>query len=408
MKSMRPLFISTFPPEKCGLATFTMDSMNAVDSAAEDTICSVAAIKKTDDCVHDDPRVVHTIDNSRCESYRMAADVANDGPCDVVSLQHEFGLFSGPWGVDLLEFMRACRKPIVSTFHTLMLEPEQLPRQLIRIIADRSRSVVVMTHIAAKILGEVYGIRGSKVHVIPHGVPNIETNAQRSSKMRLQLAERQIIFSFGLISRGKGLEHVIESMPQIVTQCPTALYLVVGATHPEVKRHEGEAYREYLIAMANELGVAAHVKFVDSFLPMPELKQYLQACDIFVTPYPGKDQIASGTLAYALSAGCATISTPYLYAQEALENGRGQLVPFCDRAALADATIRFLTNDPFRISTGAKAYEYARPMVWPNVGRSYLKLFQRVASPIKTLVRPSIRDTARTNWNNNTAMPRLI
>lgn len=408
MRNVRPLFISTFPPEKCGLATFTMDSMNAVDAAAEESICSVAAIKKTDDCNHEDPRVVHTIDHDRRDTYRLAADVANDGPCDVVSVQHEFGLFSGPWGVDLLEFMRTCRKPVVTTFHTLMLEPEQFPRQLIRIIADRSRSVVVMTNIAAKILGEVYGVRGSKVQIIPHGVPNISASAQRSSKTRLQMADRQIIFSFGLISRGKGLEHMIEAVPEIVAECPTALYLVVGATHPQVKRHEGESYRELLIAMADKLGVAAHVKFVDSFLTLPELTQYLQASDVFVTPYPGKDQIASGTLAYALSAGCATISTPYLYAQEALAKGRGQLVPFSDRAALAEAAIRYLTNEPFRISTGAKAYEYARPMAWQNVGRSYLKLFQRVARRPKTMPRQSTRDAIRTvPWNTNTALPRL-
>jgi glycosyltransferase involved in cell wall biosynthesis len=264
-----------------------------------------------------------------------------------------------------------------------------------------------MTNSAAKILNDVYGIRGAKVHVIPHGVPSIPLDVQGSSKSRLNFSDRQIIFSFGLLSRGKGLEHMINAMPAIVAACPTALYLVVGATHPQVKRYEGETYREQLIAMADSKGVTAHVKFVDSFLCLAELSRYLQACDVFVTPYPGKDQIASGTLAYALSAGCASISTPYLYAEEVLAQGRGQLVAFADPSALAEATIRFLTDEPFRASTRLKAYEYAKPMVWSNVGQCYLKLFQGMAGPTKTIPRESFRGSARTMpWKLNPVTPR--
>jgi glycosyltransferase involved in cell wall biosynthesis len=294
-----------------------------------------------------------------------------------VSLQHEFGLFSGPWGADVLEFLRNCRKPVVTTFHTMMTKPEQLTRQMIHIIADRSHSVVVMTQIAASLLNEVYGVRGPKVNVIPHGVPKIAMDQARNSKAQLKIAARQVIFSFGLISRGKGLDHMIQAMPHIVAACPEALYLVVGATHPQVKRQEGELYRESLVEMAESLGIGAHVQFVDRFLGLQQLTQYLQACDVFVTPYPGKDQIASGTLAYALSAGCAAISTPYLYAEEVLADGRGQLVPFADCDALAEATIRYLLDEPFRTETRYKAYEYAQPMAWTNVGKRYLRLFER-------------------------------
>jgi len=393
MNSIRPLFISTYPPEKCGLATFTKDSADALDLALAESVCSVAAIRKTQDLEYEDSRVAHIIDHNRPNPYQLTAEVANDGPCDVISLQHEFGLFSGPWGVDVLEFLRNCRKPIVTTFHTMMLKPEKLPQQLIRMIADRSHSVIVMTRIAAKLLHEVYGVRGPKVHVIPHGVPDISRDPESNSKLRLKLTGRQVIFSFGLINRGKGLEYMIRAMPQIVATCPDALYLVVGATHPQVKREEGEVYRDSLLEMAESIGVGSHVQFIDSFLDAAQLGQYLQACDVFVTPYPGKDQIASGTLAYGLAAGCATISTPYLYAEEVLAEGRGQLVPFADSGALADATIRYLTDEVFHTETCATAYEYAKPMAWANVGQRYKKILfgavQATRAPVRRPARYS-------------------
>jgi glycosyltransferase involved in cell wall biosynthesis len=338
----------------------------------------VAAIQKTSELQYGDSRVVDVIDNRRERAYKTAAELASDGPCDVVSLQHEFGLFPGPWGVDVLDFMRDCQKPVVTTFHTMMAQPEWLPEHLIQMIAARSEAVVVMTHLAASLLSDVYGVTGPKVHIIPHGVPDIAIDNEGCAKTRLELSGKQVICSFGLINRGKGLEHMIQALPQIVAVCPGAVYVVVGTTHPQVKLHEGEVYRESLVAMADTLGVGGHVKFVNNFLSLAAVAQYLQACDVFVTPYPGKDQIASGTLAYAISAGCATISTPYLYAEEVLAEGRGQLVPFANSDALATATIRYLKDAPFRAETRRKAYEYAKPMAWPSVGRQYAKLFSHV------------------------------
>lgn len=391
MRSIRPLFLSTYPPEECGLATFTRDTADAVNLAANSLCSSVMAIRKLAPLSSDDSRVVHLVNNADPTAYRDAATFVNRSSHDVVSLQHEFGLYPDDWGRRILDFTRACVKPIVTTFHTLPTQPTALPRQLIRELAMESREVIVMTHTAARLLSEVYGVKGTSVNVIPHGVPTSPFAKQEHLKSELGLEGRQVICTFGLINRGKGLEHMLRAMPKVVSECPNALYLIIGATHPQVKLHEGEGYREELIELARSLGVAEHVRFVNRYLDQSELLKYLGASDVFVTPYPGKDQIASGTMAYAMATVGAVISTPYLYATEVLGDGRGVLVPFDNSRALAAATVHLLTNPQLLAALRQRAYQYVRPMFWPNVGRLYLDVFRGAATPERRNAAGSVR-----------------
>jgi polysaccharide biosynthesis protein PslF len=385
-RPLRPMFVSTIPPEECGLATFTRDTADAFDEDAGCTTSELMAIRRNDATRYEDTRVRHVIDGRDRLAFRRAGEAASRSDCDVVSIQHEFGLYCGPWGDAVLDLALACRKPLATTFHTLMADPPDMARAIIRHLAALSRGVVVMTRAAAALLVTDFRVPASKVHVIPHGVPSVPPRGESQCKRRLGLEDRRVLCTFGLIGRGKGLEHVIEAMPAIVRQFPNALYRIIGVTHPLVKRDEGEAYRESLQRMAAELGVGSHVSFVNQFLELPELLTHLQACDVYVTPYPNKSQIASGTLAYAMAAGRAIVSTRYIHAEEVLEEGRGVLVSSAAGPELAAACIRLLQDDSLRAEIGRRAHTYSIPMRWPQVARSYHELFAHIAwgrSPIE-------------------------
>ena len=371
--SIRTAFVSTYPPRHCGIATFTRD-LASVAGAHE-----VVALQPADQVEPYPMEVHHRIRRDVAADYARAARALHNCDVDVVSIQHEYGIWGGEDGAKVLDFVRALDKPVVATLHTVLRHPTASQRRILSQLVRGVATTVVMSGSAASLLTKVYDVGSSQLEVVPHGVPDLDFVDSSTAKPALGLAGRRVLLSFGLLGPSKGYELAIEALPAIVRDVPDVCYVVLGATHPDLLRREGEAYRRSLVERTNALGMADHVRFVDRFVSSVELGRWLQAADVFVTPYPNLDQIVSGTLSYAMGAGRAVVSTPYAYAAELLADGRGVLVRPGSPGALADAVANLLRDPGLRAAVGRRAYEYSRPMVWREVGAAYARVFARVA-----------------------------
>ncbi len=310
--------------------------------------------------------------------YRLAADFLNMNRVETACLQHEFGIFGGDNGAHILELLSGLRMPLVSTMHTVIQNPSAGQLAVTRRIAQLSDRLVVMSRKAVSILQEVYGVPSEKIRVIPHGIPDVPFVDPNYYKDRFGVEGRKVILTFGLLSPGKGIETVIDALPQVVRENPEVVYIVLGATHPHIRRDQGESYRLALQSRARELGVGGHIIFHNRFVDLEELCEFIGAADIYVTPYVNREQIVSGTLAYAMGSGKATISTPYWYAEEMLADGRGRLVPFRDAGTMAGEINTLLAREVERHAMRKRAYNFCREMIWKEVARRYLEVFEEV------------------------------
>lgn len=364
-------FLGNFLPRQCGIATFTTDLSQAISSEYPDLVCDVVAMNDPGTRHAYGERVRFEIAEGDVASYRRAADFLNVGATEVLSVQHEYGIFGGKAGSHLLLLLRELRMPIVTTLHTILSEPNAEQRQVMGELVRLSTRLVVMSQYGVELLQSVHGVSSDKIDLIPHGIPSLPRS--RVGKAQLGFEGKRMILTFGLLSPDKGIEYVIEALPQIVERHPNAVYVVVGATHPHIKERSGDAYRRSLAMLAHRLGVDGNIVFHNRFVSLPELVEFLSAADIYVTPYLNAEQSTSGTLAYAVGAGKAVISTPYRYARELLADDRGVLVPSRDSSAMATA-ISDILDDPARLSAlGARAAAFGRDMVWPSVARRYMQ-----------------------------------
>lgn len=377
------LYISTYPPRECGIATFTKDLTSSMDRKFNPTLKSkILAINENGSSFYNYNRsVIYQINESDIEDYiESAKKINNDDKVKLVSIQHEFGIFGGVAnGEFLISFLEHLNKPCVITFHSVRPSPDEQRKKIVQAIARRSSAIVVMAESAIDILNKVYKIPREKLYLIHHGVPNIPFKKDiENIKKSLGLEGKYILSTFGLINRGKGIEYVIKALPNIVKKHPNLVYLVIGETHPKVRKREGESYRNELIELVKKLGLKKHVRFYNKYLTLDEIVLYLRATDIYIYPVLDPYQIVSGTLAYAMSAGTVIIGTPSLYAKEMLRDGRGLLTKFKDTKSMRETILKVMKDKSLRKRIETKVYNFSRKMLWPNVARDYLEVFKKV------------------------------
>jgi len=389
----RIAFLGDYLPRLCGIATFTHDLCESIAAEAVGTECFVGAVNDRLEGYDYPPRVRFELLEKDPDSYRRAADFLNFNNADVLCVQHEFGIYGGPAGSHLLALLKEVRMPVVTTLHTVLHQPNAAQRKVMDELSRRSDRVVVMAQKGAEILREVYAVPDAKIDVIAHGIPDVPFAASSVFKAQFGVEGRKVLMTFGLLGPGKGIEHVIEALPEIVRQHPNVVYLVLGATHPHLIAREGERYRLSLERLAEDRGVREHVIFYNRFVSQDDLKEFIGATDIYITPYLNEAQITSGTLAYVFGAGKAVVSTPYWHAQELLADDLGILVPFRDSAAIAEGVCTFLKNPQRLEKTREHAYELGRQMLWPVVAKRYLESFQHARADRKATSR-----TAFAGW----------
>ncbi len=369
-------FVGDYLPRKCGIATFTHDLRTAI-AKASNAKCIVVPIDDILGGYEYENEVKFQVVEQEIEDYRAAADFLNFSNVDVVCLQHEFGIFGGPCGSHVLALLQDLRMPIVTTLHTVLSEPSQTQRAVMTQLIRLSTRLVVMTERCRRTLIDTYAVDRDQVDLIAHGIPNVPKTDQKILKEQFNVEDKAVALTFGLLSPGKGIEHVLQAIPEVVAHFPDFIYLVLGATHPSLVREQGERYRISLERMAKELGITKHVSFYNRFVELEELTEFIGAADLYITPYLNVRQAVSGTLAYAFGCGQAVISTPYWHAEELLADGRGVLVPFANPSAIAREIISLLGDDDRRLAMRAQAYKLGRCMTWDHVSFSYLDSFRR-------------------------------
>ncbi len=392
----RIAFIGNHLPRQCGIATFTHDLHQAVAAARPSLATSVVAMTDPGRSYAYPEFVRVEVRDAERDDYIKAADALNAGRFDVVSLQHEFGIFGGAAGSHIMELLARLDMPVVTTLHSVLQHPSDAQRAVMQQLTMASRTLVVMAEKGRALLRSVYAVPNSRIEVIPHGIPDFPLLESRIGKAKLGFSGRTVILTFGLLSPSKGIESVIDAMPGIIQACPNAVYVVLGATHPNLLRDEGESYRDSLIARAAELGVAVHVVFVNQFVDQPALLDYISMCDVYVTPYLNEAQMTSGTLAYSFGLGKPVVSTPYWHARELLADGKGVLVPFGDAKAIGAGVAGLLTDDSSRNAMRERAYAASRPMTWAPTATRYLAVLDAARnSAFVSPVRAAIRATSR-------------
>jgi glycosyltransferase involved in cell wall biosynthesis len=374
-RSLRRIaLIGNSPPRLCGIASFTADLRNALLGATRDVAVDLYAMDDPGAGHRYGPEVVYSIPQNALSGYHLAAQRINESGADVVLVQHEYGIFGGPAGALLLKLLDRVAAPVIVTLHTILEDPDADQRTVIEALARRAARLVVMAEKGRDILERVHGIARERIVVIPHGGPDRPLRNPVLMKPRFGFEGRKVLLTFGLLSPNKGIETMIRAMPEIVGAHPDALYVVLGATHPHLVAQQGEAYRDGLIALADELGVRSHVRFIDGFLEQETLLDYLEAADVYVTPYLNEQQITSGTLSYAIILGKPVISTPYWHAAELLGDGVGILVDFGDSAGFA-RELGALLGDAGRLGAMQRtAWQIGRSMIWARLGENYIDL----------------------------------